>query len=65
MGQEKQKRQRLGEWYGKPVTLGHPDYVAPVEAERHVAASRRPPAGVRTVLALMAMTGGAEIARKL
>lgn len=32
MGEEKRKRARLGEWYGKPIVPGHPDYIAPVKA---------------------------------
>lgn len=29
MGQSKRNRARLGAWYGKPIVLGHPDFVAP------------------------------------
>lgn len=31
MGEAKRRRERLGEWYGKPVVLGHPNYVPPVK----------------------------------
>ena len=31
MGEAKRRRERLGEWYGKPVVPGHPDYVPPVK----------------------------------
>jgi hypothetical protein len=27
MGQAKDKKRRLGDWYGRPVVPGHPDYV--------------------------------------
>ena len=29
MGEAKRKKARLGEWYGKPVVPGHPDYAPP------------------------------------
>lgn len=33
MGQAKRKRERLGEWYGQPIGLGHPDFVPPKKPE--------------------------------
>ncbi len=30
MGEAKRRRERLGEWYGKSVVPGHPDYMPPV-----------------------------------
>lgn len=34
MGQAKRNKQRLGEWYGRPIVPGHPDYVPPKKPER-------------------------------
>ena len=29
MGESKRNKARLGEWYGKPITAGHPDFPKP------------------------------------
>ena len=29
MGQAKERKARLGKWYGKPIGPGHPDFVPP------------------------------------
>lgn len=34
MGQAKERKARLGKWYGKPIGLGHPDFVPPKKPER-------------------------------
>jgi hypothetical protein len=33
VGQSKQRKARLGEWYGKPIGPGHPDFVPPKKPE--------------------------------
>jgi len=63
MGEAKKKRERLGEWYGKPVVPGHPDYVAPPPAEprQEYAQAPRVPRGVRSMFAIMALAGGLAV----
>ncbi len=34
MGEGKRRKERLGDWYGRPVTKGHPDFVEPRCEER-------------------------------
>ena len=34
MGQAKDRKARLGEWYGRPSVPGHPDFVPPKKPER-------------------------------
>lgn len=34
MGQAKDRKKRLGEWYGLPIGPGHPDFVPPKKPER-------------------------------
>jgi len=58
MGEAKKKRERLGEWYGKPVTEGHPDYVPPATKSDdacgvHVVTRRRPPVLMAMLAALL------------
>jgi tetrahydromethanopterin S-methyltransferase subunit F len=33
MGQAKQRKLRLGKWYGQPIEPGHPDFVPPKKPE--------------------------------
>jgi hypothetical protein len=33
MGEAKRRRERLGEWYGKPITTGHPDAPKPKQPQ--------------------------------
>jgi tetrahydromethanopterin S-methyltransferase subunit F len=33
MGQAKQRKLRLGKWYGQPIEPGHPDFVLPKKPE--------------------------------
>jgi hypothetical protein len=33
MGQAKERKERLGEWYGRPIGPGHPDFVPPKKRE--------------------------------
>lgn len=37
MGQARRNKARLGEWYGRSIVPGHPDYVPPKKTERHAA----------------------------
>lgn len=43
MGQAKRNKARLGEWYGRPIVPGHPDYVPPKKPERRAETAKEEP----------------------
>ncbi len=61
MGQAKRNKARLGEWYGRPIVPGHPDFVPPKRSERRTETAREEPMHPEVVRTLSGIDGAREV----